>query len=472
MSAQSQTMRTVRGESAELGHDPICQVPLDCIKPSPENKKLYRPVNPDDPEIVALALSVKERGILEPLIVTADYWIVSGHRRHAAASVAGLDSVPCRVMDFCREDDPDQFLVLLREHNRQREKSFEEKLREEVVNVNPADAYKSLIEHRAKRAKVKVAKLDIGDVKRRAEITAAKEPFLNAILKVLADNKEFLPLSDRSIHYRLLNDPPLRHASKPDSAYRNDRPSYKSLVDLLTRARLKELIPMDAIADETRPVVTWRTWADVRGFVRGELDSLLKDYWRDPMQSQPNHVEILVEKNTVASIVKDVAMRYGIPMTSGRGFCSLPPRYDMAQRFKTSGKEKLIVLIVSDFDPEGEQLAQSFGRSMRDDFGIASVCPIKVALTAKQVKQFKLPPGPKAKSGSTNYRKFVSKYGANVFELEAITPSALQGLVRDAIDAVIDRDSFNCELDQEREDAAELEALRRTVIKTIQRKTA
>jgi hypothetical protein len=447
-------------------------LPVHRIKPSPENAKLYRPVNPDDPEIIALAESVKERGILEPLIVTRDYWIVSGHRRHAAALVAGLSSVPCRVMDFCRENDPDRFLVLLREHNRQREKSFAEKLREETISVNPAEAYKSLIEHRAKRANVKVAKLHMGDEKRRAHITAAKDPFLNAILKVLEDNKKFLPMSDRSIHYRLLNAPPLRHASKLDSAYRNDRASYKSLVDLLTRARLKGFIPMDAIADETRPVVTWHTWADVRGFVRGELDDLLKNYWRDLMQSQANHVEILVEKNTVASIVKDVAMRYGIPMTSGRGFCSLPPRNDMAERFKRSGKEKLIVLIVSDFDPEGEQLAASFGRSMRDDFGIASVWPIKVALTVKQVEEFKLPPGPKAKKGSTNYRKFVAKYGENVFELEAITPPDLQGLVRDAIDAVIDRDLFNRELDQERRDAVELEAMRRTVVKAIHRKTA
>jgi ParB-like chromosome segregation protein Spo0J len=458
-------------EFAELGHVPISVIPLYAIKPSPENSDLYRPVNPDDPEIIALAASIKEHGILEPLTVTTDYFLISGHRRHTAASVAGLESVPCRVMDFCREDDPDRFVVLLRENNRQREKSFDEKLREELVNVDPFVAYQSLIQHRAKQSKVKVAALDMGGVKRRAEISDAKQPFLQAILKVLEDNAEFLPLSDRSIHYRLLNDPPLRHASKRKSGYQNDKASYKSLVDLVTRARLKELIPMESIADETRPVVNWTTWRDVGGFVRDELNDLLKGYWRDLMQSQPNHVEILVEKNTVAGIVKQVAMRYCIPMTSGRGFCSLPPRHGMAERFKKSGKEKLVVLIIADFDPDGEQIATSFSRSMRDDFGISSVWPIKVALTAGQVKQFKLPPGPKAKKGSTNYAKFVSEYGKNVFELEAITPAVLQRLVRDAIDAVIDRDLFNRELDQERQDAAELEAVRRTVVKAIQRKT-
>lgn len=460
-------------KAAELGHDPICPLLLHVIRLSPENADLYRPVNRDDPEIIALAESIKEHGILEPLTVTADYFLVSGHRRYTAARVAGLDSVPCRVMDFCREDDPDRFIVLLRENNRQREKSFDEKLREEIVNVNPSQAYASLIEHRAEKSKVKVEPLAMDGIKGRAAISEAKQPFLQAVVAVLESLREFWPVSDRQIHYPLLNDPPLRHASKPECAYRNDRRSYKSLCDLLTRARLDGTLPMECIGDETRPVQIWNVWRDVRGFVRGELDGLLKGYWRDLMQSQPNHVEILIEKNTVANIVKPVAGQFCIPMTSGRGYCSLPPRHAMAERFRASGKEKLIVLIVSDFDPDGEMIAESFGRSMRDDFDIANVWPVKVALTAEQVRRFKLPPQMLAKEGSMNYARFVRTHGTtNVFELEAVKPDVLQGLVRDAIDAVIDRELFNRELDQERADAAELEATRRAVVKAIQLKTS
>ncbi len=455
-------------KNTKVGHDPIQQIQITEIRPSPENEQLYKPVREDDPEIVALAGSINEHGIVEPLVVTLDGFILSGHRRFVAAELAGLKSVPCRVEPFRRSDDPDRFLRLLREYNRQREKSFDEKLREEIITLNPDDAYQSLIEQRAKRAKVKVESLDLGAAKSRATISKAKDAFLDAVLAVLKANKDFLPLSDRQIHYPLLNDPPLRHSSKPGSVYRNDRASYKSLVDLLTRARLEELIPMEAIADETRPVVTWDTWPDVRGFIRSELDDLLTGYWRNLMQSQPNHIEILVEKNTVANIVKEVAMQYCIPMTSGRGFCSLPPRHKMAERFKASGKEKLIVLIVSDFDPDGEEIAHSFARSMRDDFEISTVWPIKVALTAEQVQRFKLPPQMLAKETSTNYAKFVAKHGSNVFELEAIPPRTLQGLVRDAIDAVIDRELFNKELAQEKADALQIEKLRRSLVKMLE----
>ena len=317
----------IREISAELGHDPIRRISISEVKPSPDNDKLYKPVREMDPEIIELAKSIRLHGIIEPMVITLDHFILSGHRRYVAAKVGGLALVPCRVEEFNRIDDPDRFLVLLREFNRQREKSFDEKLREEIVTINPEVAYQSLIEQRKKQSAVEVESMAIGKVKHRARISEAKREFLDAVIVVLEENRKFWPLSDRQVHYRLLNKPPLRHASKPDSTYRNDPSSYKSLVDLITRARLSGLIPMSAVADETRPVSTWETWQDVRGFIRKELDSLLKGYWRDLMQSQPNHVEILVEKNTVANIIKAVAMQYCIPVTSGRGFCSLLPRY-------------------------------------------------------------------------------------------------------------------------------------------------
>ena len=162
----------------------------------------------------------------------------------------------------------------------------------------------------------------------RSEISEAKGPFLQAIIGVLRERRDFLPLSVRQVHYALLNDPPLKHASKPDSTYKNDLQSYKALDDLLTRARLAGNIGMDAIADETRPFVSWSLNNSVADFIRKELDECFTGYWRNLMQSQINQVEIVVEKNTVLGVVKPVAMKYCIPITSGRGYCSLPPRYE------------------------------------------------------------------------------------------------------------------------------------------------
>jgi uncharacterized protein YegL len=43
-------------------------------------------------------------------------------------------------------------------------------------------------------------------------------------------------------------------------------------------------------------------------------------------------------------------MEYCIPMTIGRGYSSLPPRKKMADRFQQSGKGRLILLQLADFN--------------------------------------------------------------------------------------------------------------------------
>jgi ParB-like chromosome segregation protein Spo0J len=57
------------------------------LKPSPENTRIYRLI-PDDPDIDRLAEASKKNRC-DPLIVTADNFIVSGHRRRMALLLIG-----------------------------------------------------------------------------------------------------------------------------------------------------------------------------------------------------------------------------------------------------------------------------------------------------------------------------------------------------------------------------------------------
>lgn len=180
------TTRARRATTArEFGHDRISERPINRIRPSPENRQLYRPVDPADPEVTALAQSIREHGVQEPLVVTADDWILSGHRRHVAARLAGLETVPCRIHPLRRSKAPDQFVKLLREFNCQRVKTHDEKLREEVVSVNPEEAYQALIEHREQQATTDIDTLSIRQRKRRPKISAAKMPFLRRCGRLL-----------------------------------------------------------------------------------------------------------------------------------------------------------------------------------------------------------------------------------------------------------------------------------------------
>jgi len=133
--------------------DRVRQVRVDRLRPSPENAELYRPVDPRDPDVQALAESIREHGVREPLVITQDFFILSGHRRWTAARLAGLTHVPCRTEPIrYRDCGCDEFVRLLREHNRQRVKSLDEMLREEVVSVDPTLAYERLLDHREARS--------------------------------------------------------------------------------------------------------------------------------------------------------------------------------------------------------------------------------------------------------------------------------------------------------------------------------
>jgi hypothetical protein len=104
---------------------------------------------------------------------------------------------------------------------------------------------------------------------------------------------------------------------------------------------------------------------------------------------------------------------------------------------------------------------------MRDDFEVANVRPMKVALSSEQVEAFKLPPIMTAKQTSSRYDKFVDRHGNNVFELEALPPAELQRLLRNAIESVIDQGAFDDEVAAERDDAAFMAAVRKRVTTAI-----
>ena len=94
----------------------------------------------DNEEMDALAESIREHGIMTPLIVRRigdnKYEIVSGHRRAHAAELAGLETVPAIEMDMTK-DEAEVALVdsnLHREHLLPSEKAFAYKLRLEALS--------------------------------------------------------------------------------------------------------------------------------------------------------------------------------------------------------------------------------------------------------------------------------------------------------------------------------------------------
>jgi hypothetical protein len=442
---------------------------VSSLKPSHENEELYRQIDLGDPEIRSLAESIAKRGLHEPLIVTADNYIVSGHRRYAALRWNDQTVAPCRVLPIPRVDlSDDDFIALLRDHNRQRTKSVAEQVREELVDINAGDAHKNLCDLRDKSIYAPelngIETLKIEGHKVRHKISNQKADHVKYIKKIVfEDRKNYWPLSVRAVHYPLLNYQFLRNIPRK-IPYKNNDESYQATSDLITRLRLIDILPWSAFDDGTRPIKLFRPFSDVRHYVRQEINGLMAGYWRDLLQTQPNHIEVICEKNTVYHMVRKVTDKYQIPTSSARGFNSIDPGYDLYQRYVNSGKERLIVIVLSDFDPEGEQIPQVGGRTLRDDFGVRRVEIIKAGVTREQIEQYNLPSQNFAKESSSNFEWFVKRNAGDesVYELEALDPANMMSDLDDVITSVLDVDLFNGEVEREQDEAAYLEAARNT----------
>lgn len=91
----------------------LAAIPIERLEPNPQQPRRFI-----DPEALEeLTASVKQRGVLQPIIVKrngASYLIMAGERRYRAAKAAGLTVVPAIV----RDDDPNEIALI---ENLQRE---------------------------------------------------------------------------------------------------------------------------------------------------------------------------------------------------------------------------------------------------------------------------------------------------------------------------------------------------------------
>lgn len=98
----------------------ISQANTDELEPHPKNREIYGDTESKDNLDDTFVRSIREKGVLEPLVITEGKKIISGHRRWLAAKAAGLESIPVRYSEFDDEYAEREAVI---EFNRQREKT-------------------------------------------------------------------------------------------------------------------------------------------------------------------------------------------------------------------------------------------------------------------------------------------------------------------------------------------------------------
>jgi len=87
------------------------QIPINQLKPCPINSEIYR-----DSDVGDLMNSIQEVGLLQPIVVTPDNTIVSGHRRFKSIQSLGWTEVEVEVKEVAEDSIPLFICLLVSNH--------------------------------------------------------------------------------------------------------------------------------------------------------------------------------------------------------------------------------------------------------------------------------------------------------------------------------------------------------------------
>jgi ParB family chromosome partitioning protein len=137
--ADTQVRQAYKAEPSVRGQPSagLAEIPADAIRPNPQQPRF----SIDDDSLTELAASIREHGLIQPLIVTrlrpspegASYQLIAGERRWRAAQQAGLN----RVSVIIKEAAPQEMLELALVENLQRS---------DLNPLEQAHAYRQLID--------------------------------------------------------------------------------------------------------------------------------------------------------------------------------------------------------------------------------------------------------------------------------------------------------------------------------------
>ena len=205
------------------------------------------------------------------------------------------------------------------------------------------------------------------------------------------------------------------------------------------------------------------------------------DKWKD----QKEYVEVWVEKDALIGILEQACEPLDVPYFSCRGYTSQSEMWVASQRLleKVRAGKKVTIIHLGDHDPSGvdmsrdiEERIQGFlehhrlmdfveadrkNRGIKPEetaaewakrtkyISVESIFTLnRIALTMSQIREYDPPPNP-AKLTDSRSNKYVKAYGNESWELDALEPTVLTGLIRDAVFELRDEDAWDGALEKE-----------------------
>jgi hypothetical protein len=238
----------------------------------------------------------------------------------------------------------------------------------------------------------------------------------------------------------------------------NSQRSYKRLGDLVNNARLAGLIDWAMIEDRGRETITPPHWRNPGEIVNAAASQFAVDKWAD----QTNHVEVMVEKQALEGVLIPVCRSLDIPFTANKGYSSSSTMYEAGKRladYAAQGKA-IWVLYLGDHDPSGIDMTRDVDDRLTLFTGGYMLEVKRLALNFDQVEVLKPPENP-AKETDARFAAYTARFGPSSWELDAIEPRTLAGLVTTAVEGLRDPVLWAEAVEREKAMRAELEAFAR-----------
>lgn len=264
--------------------------------------------------------------------------------------------------------------------------------------------------------------------------------------------------------------------------------SYKRLGSIVNRARMAGFMDWSYIVDRTRNLAGVGYHMSIERVIETTADAYSVDHWAD----QEVYVEVWVEKEALAGVVRRAAGRWNVPHFSCRGYVSQSELWGAGQRLggKVQEGKRVVVLHLGDHDPSGIDMTRDIKDRLRTfatqdwlDAGLsenedasqqeawvdmteaiglnfwADEEPIEVrriALNWDQVQQYNPPPNP-AKMTDSRVGGYIERFGSSSWELDALEPSVLNELIQSEIRAEIDHELWAEKAEEQRIGRARLQ---------------
>lgn len=233
----------------------------------------------------------------------------------------------------------------------------------------------------------------------------------------------------------------------------NTQKEYKRLGSIINDARLAGLIDWDRITDRTRNLKSQSHWSTPAAIIESAADSYRVDKWA----GQPFRLEVWIEKEALAGVFDGVCMELDVPYFCCRGYTSQSEMWAAGQRLRRyiRNSQKTIILHFGDHDPSGMDMSRDITDRLKMFIGGRGTTFERLALNMDQIDEFSPPPNP-AKTTDARASAYIAEFGSESWELDALDPNTLVGLVRSAIESVRDETAWSEASEREQAGRAQL----------------